>query len=69
MKFNPLRFFKNIPTFFSEVKTELKKVSWLSKKETIQKTLTVIGVCLVAAIILGGLDFVFTLIIKEIIIK
>lgn len=46
--------------FFKEVKLELAKVRWPSKKETLNYTFTVIGVSLAVAIILGGLDFLFT---------
>lgn len=40
---------------------ELKKVSWPTKKETYNYTLLVVGVSLVTALFLGGLDFVFNL--------
>lgn len=69
MKFDPVKILKKIPIFFSEVKTEMKKVSWLSKRETLQKTLMVIGVSLATAIILGGLDAFFTWILKQVITK
>jgi len=49
-----------IITFIKEARTELKKVNWPTKQETIKYTLIVIGVSLVVAIFLGGLDFVFT---------
>ncbi len=49
-----------IITFIKEARTELKKVNWPTKQETIKYTLIVIGVSLAVAIFLGGLDFVFT---------
>lgn len=40
---------------------ELKKVSWPSKKETYHYTVLVIGLSLLTAVFLGGLDFIFNL--------
>jgi len=57
--------FKNIPakitTFLKEVRLEMKKVNWPTRKETIKYTLIIIGVCLVTAIFLGGLDYLFAI--------
>jgi preprotein translocase subunit SecE len=44
--------------FFSEVKTELAKVVWPSKAETIKYTLTVIVFSVVVSLVLGAFDFV-----------
>lgn len=41
--------------------TELKKVSWPTKKETYHYTLIVIGLSLLVAVFLGSLDFIFNL--------
>ena len=38
---------------------EMKKVTWPTKKETYQYTMLVIGISLVVAAFLGGLDYVF----------
>ncbi len=46
--------------FLKEVKIELKKVTWPTKKETTRYTLVVLGVCLGVAIYLGALDFLFS---------
>ena len=56
---------KKIITFFKEIKTEIKKVNWPTKKETIRYTLIVIGVSIVVAIFLGGLDYIFTRILNK----
>jgi len=55
-----MKLFTKIITFLKEVKTELKKVNWPTKKETIRYTLIVIGVSIIVAIFLGGIDFIFT---------
>ena len=43
--------------YFSEAKVELKKVTWPTRKETINYTMIVIGVCLSLAIFIGAVDF------------
>jgi len=63
MRINELS--KKIITFFKEVKTEIKKVNWPTKKETLRYTLIVILVSIVTAIFLGGLDFVFTTLLNK----
>lgn len=55
-----MKFLDKIKTFLKEVKVELKKVNWPTKKQTIKYTLIVIGVSFAVAIFLGGLDFLFT---------
>jgi len=52
-------FFQKITKFFKEVKLEIKKVTWPSKKTIFKNTLIVIGVSLALAVFLGGLDFLF----------
>ncbi len=49
---------KKIKKFFQEVKTEMKKVNWPTKDETIKYTLVVIGATIVVALYLGALDAV-----------
>lgn len=54
--------------FIKEVKQELKKVVWPSKKETVRLTAVVIIVCLVIGLYIGGLDLIFTKL-MELVIK
>lgn len=54
-KINPLR-------FFTEVKTELSKVVWPTKEETIRLTGIVIVASVAIGLFIGGLDFLFTFI-------
>lgn len=58
-KFAPVQFLK-------EVRVELSKVVWPSKRETIRLTLIIIGVSLAVGIFLGGIDFVLTKIMEVI---
>ena len=60
-----MKFLKKIITFLKETKVELKKVNWPTRKQSIKYTLIVIGVSLVVAIFLGGLDFLFTWLISK----
>lgn len=69
MKFNPINLIKKIPSFFSEVKKEMKKVTWPTRKETTNKTLIVIGISVATAALLGGLDAFFAWVVRIVIIK
>lgn len=60
---NPLN---KIATFFKDVGLEMKKVNWPTKKDTLINTVTVIGISIVVAILLGGLDIIIRGIIKRI---
>lgn len=60
-----MKFFTNITNFLKEVKTEIKKVNWPTKKETLRYTLIVIGVSIIVAIFLGGIDFLFTALLNK----
>lgn len=42
--------------FFKEVISELKKVTWPTRAETIRLTLTVIGISVLVGLFVGGLD-------------
>lgn len=62
-----MNFTEKIKPFFKEVFVEMKRVSWLSKKEIIKYTMIVIGFTFVAALFLGGLDYLFSYLLKELI--
>lgn len=51
--------FKKITNFLNEVKQEMKKVTWLNRREVARYTLLVIGISFFVAAILGGLDNIF----------
>jgi preprotein translocase subunit SecE len=58
--------FEKINQYLKESKEELKKVSWPSKKETINLTLLVISISLGVAFFLGFVDWLLTLILNKI---
>ena len=60
---------QKIKEFFKEVIVELKRVSWLSNKDVWRYTAIVLGITVGAAAFLGGLDFIFTELIKKLIIR
>lgn len=60
---------QKINIFFKEVLVELKRVSWLSQRDVLRYTIIVLGVVVVSAIFLGGLDYIFTTIIKMFVLK
>lgn len=45
--------------YFKGAVAEMRKVSWPTRQETYNFTLLVIGVSLLMAVFLGGLDFIF----------
>lgn len=63
-----LNIFSKIDNFFKEVKLEIKKVNWPTAKETARYTLIVIGVSIVTAAFLGGIDFLFTRVLDKFIL-
>lgn len=60
---------QKINIFLKEALVELKRVSWLTQKDIIRYTLIVLAVTILVAAFLGGLDYIFTSIIKLFIIR
>lgn len=54
-------------TFLKEVKLEVKKVDWPTRKETIKYTIIVLSVSVGVAVFLGGVDFLFKQFLNKII--
>ncbi|MEZ4210205.1 MAG: preprotein translocase subunit SecE [Patescibacteria group bacterium] len=52
--------FKGIIKFISEARTELIKVTWPTRQQAINLTLTVLGVSLIFALYIAGVDFILT---------
>ena len=55
-------------SYFGEIITELKKVVWLSRREVMYLTGLVILVTVLAAAVLGALDFGFSELISKVFI-
>ena len=60
---------KSVVSFFSEVKSELSKVTWPKKNEVIRLTSIVILVSLVVGLLTGGLDAIFTKLLAKLLVK
>jgi preprotein translocase subunit SecE len=60
-----MNFFEKIISFLKDVKVELKKVSWPSRKEATKYTIIVIIISIVTAAFLGGIDYLFAVLIEK----
>lgn len=55
---------KKALSFFSEARTELRRIVWPTRPETMQTTLIVMGVTVVTSLILWGLDSIIVSVIN-----
>lgn len=51
--------------FVKESRAELRKVSWPSRQTTIRYTLIIVSACVVVGFAIGGLDFLLTKILEQ----
>ena len=58
---------QKIKNYLREVRLEMKKVNWPTRKETIKYTIIVVSICVVVAIFLGGLDALYQFLLNRII--
>ena len=65
MEFSIKEKFEAAKQFLREVKTELKKVTWPSRKDALSGTLVVLVAVFIIAIFLGIVDSVLSNLIKE----
>lgn len=54
----------NLLSYLRDTLTELKLVRWPSKKDTLNLTVLVIVISLIVGVYVGGLDYLFTNILK-----
>lgn len=59
------RFPNIVLTFTREARDELKKVSWPTRQTTFRYTIIVIVACLAVGLIIGGIDYLFSLAIER----
>jgi preprotein translocase subunit SecE len=50
--------------YFKQVKTEIKKINWPNRKDTIKYSLIVVAISAIVAFFLGSLDFIFASLLK-----
>jgi len=60
-----MKFLQKIKSFFKEVYIEMRKVNWLTRSELLRYTLIVVAVTIIVAAFLGGLDYLFSTLIKK----
>lgn len=60
-----MKLIRKLGSFLKEVRLEMKKVNWPSRKETVRYTLIIVGVSLVVAAFLGGLDYIFSTLLNK----
>jgi len=61
--------FGKIISFLKEVRIEMKRVNWPTRKETIKYTLIVVGISIGVAAFLGSLDLIFTSLLEKFILQ
>jgi len=54
----------NIFKFINEVRTEITKVTWPTRADTIRLTIIVLAISVGVGLYLGGLDMIFTQMLK-----
>ncbi len=59
---------KNILSFFSGPANEIKKITWLTRQETIKYTITVIAICVLVATILSLFDLFYLRLMEDFIL-
>lgn len=64
-----MKLFQNIQDYFREIKIELKKVSWVTRKDVVRYVIMVVVFSFIVTLILGLFDFAFLQLIRKIIIK
>ncbi|MCD7861738.1 MAG: preprotein translocase subunit SecE [Oscillospiraceae bacterium] len=64
---NKLSFPKRVAKWWREMKSELKKVVWPSRKQVVNNTIVVLVVMFVAAIVIWGFDEIAQAIVKAVI--
>ena len=62
-----LSFTKRVAKWWREMKSELKKVVWPTKKQIVNNTIVALVVMIVAAIVIWGFDEVAQLIIRALV--
>ncbi len=65
-KENPIRW---LFRYLKESTEELRKVTWPSKQETLKYSIVVIGLCVILALFLGGLDILLSQGVEWLILK
>ncbi len=60
-----MKLVNKLSSFLKEVRLEMKKVNWPTRKEAVKYTLIIVGLSLAVAAFLGGLDYIFTTLLNK----
>ncbi len=60
---------KPIMNYFAASRSELAKVSWPTRRQTVRLTILVVAFSLLFAALLGSLDYLFSTLVQKIIVK
>lgn len=60
---------ESVITFLREVRAELGKVTWPTRRQMVLYTSVVVGLCLVFALYLGGIDALATWLVGTFIVR
>lgn len=60
------KFRKNFVKFFRDIRSELKKVIWPTRKQLINNTVTVLLACLVVGVIIWVADGILTKVVEAV---
>lgn len=64
-----ISFIMSLLNYFKDTRSEMKHVSWPTRKQVINFTLLVLLICILTGIFLGLFDFLFTTGLKALILK
>jgi len=59
--------FARFSNYIKETRQELYKVNWPTRAQAIQSTLMVIGISIGVALFLGGFDYLFAALLRQIV--
>jgi len=65
----PVGWINKAAGFLKEVRIQVKKIKWPSPKEALRYTVVVLISSVLLAFFLGGVDFAFSTILREVILK
>ena len=63
------RFRLGVPSWLEEIVSELKKVTWPTRQETLYLTMVVIIVSVAVGLVLGGIDIFFNWLIDQLLLR
>ena len=60
-----VRIGSRLARFFREMRSELKKVVWPTRKQLVNNTLIVLGMMILVSVVIGGYDYIMKLLVID----